>query len=117
MAEGAYSAIVTPHPPFALHTLPFCPHPLPTTPVSLKMAFVSGFTGLAVAARAPVAVCRTRMALEGGKSSGGGEATRDPEPTNIDPEDPKGKQQAIHVAPSFADYLKAQADKKAAEGK
>lgn len=37
--------------------------------------------------------------------------------TAVDPNDPKGKQQAIHVAPSFADYLKAQADKKKAEGK
>ena len=81
------------------------------------MAFVSGFMGMPVTARASKAVCRTRMALEGGKSSGGGEATRDPEPTTVDPNDPKGKQQAIHVAPSFADYLKAQADKKAAEGK
>lgn len=37
--------------------------------------------------------------------------------TAIDPNDPKGKQQAIHEAPSFADYLKKQAEKKAAEGK
>ena len=36
---------------------------------------------------------------------GGGEATRDPEPTVIDPNDPKAKQQAIHKAESFADYL------------
>merc|ERR1719390_142185 len=42
---------------------------------------------------------------EGGKGFGGGEATRDPEPTTIDPNDPKGKQQAIHKAESFADYL------------
>merc|ERR1739848_725360 len=41
-----------------------------------------------------------------GKGFGGGEATRDPEPTKIDPNDPKGKQQAIHKAESFADYLK-----------
>ena len=41
----------------------------------------------------------------GGKGFGGGEATRDPEPTAIDPNDPKGKQQAIHKAESFADYL------------
>merc|ERR1719310_1879008 len=41
----------------------------------------------------------------GGKGFGGGEATRDPEPTQIDPNDPKGKQQAIHKAESFADYL------------
>merc|ERR1719482_1841510 len=40
-----------------------------------------------------------------GKGFGGGEATRDPEPTEIDPNDPKGKQQAIHKADSFADYL------------
>ena len=38
----------------------------------------------------------------GGKGFGGGEATRDPEPTQIDPNDPKGKQQAIHKAESFA---------------
>merc|ERR1719275_337151 len=42
---------------------------------------------------------------EGGKGFGGGEATRDPEPTYVDPNDPKGKQQAIHKAESFADYL------------
>merc|ERR1719443_2642218 len=41
-----------------------------------------------------------------GKGFGGGEATRDPAPTQIDPNDPKGKQQAIHKAESFADYLK-----------
>ena len=40
-----------------------------------------------------------------GKGFGGGEATRDPEPTHIDPSDPKSKQQAIHKAESFADYL------------
>lgn len=37
--------------------------------------------------------------------------------TVVDPNDPKGKQQAIHVAPSFEEYLKKQAEKKAAEGK
>ena len=34
-----------------------------------------------------------------------GEATRDPEPAHIDPSDPKAKQQAIHKAESFAEYL------------
>ena len=43
--------------------------------------------------------------MNGGKGFGGGEATRDPEPTAVDPNDPKGKQQAIHKAESFADYL------------
>ena len=41
----------------------------------------------------------------GGKGFGGGEATRDPEPTAYDPNDPKGKQQAIHKAESFSEYL------------
>ena len=41
-----------------------------------------------------------------GKGFGGGEATRDPAPTDVDPNDPKGKQQAIHKAESFSDYLK-----------
>merc|ERR1719446_1808421 len=40
-----------------------------------------------------------------GKGFGGGEATRDPQATFVDPNDPKGKQQAIHKAESFADYL------------
>ena len=55
-------------------------------------------------------VGRSRLAgdvcmMSGGKGFGGGEATRDPEPTAIDPNDPKGKQQAIHKAESFAEYL------------
>lgn len=40
---------------------------------------------------------------------GGGEATRDPEPTVIDPNDPKGKQKAIHKADSFEEYMKKRA--------
>lgn len=40
-----------------------------------------------------------------GQSVFGGEATRDPAPTVYDPNDPKGKQQAIHKAESFAEYL------------
>ena len=65
--------------------------------------------------RSPVPVMPTMVAprsnipnivmAEGGKGFGGGEATRDPEPTQVDPNDPKGKQQAIHKAESFADYL------------
>ena len=35
---------------------------------------------------------------------GGGEATRDPEPTAFDPNDLKGKQQAIQKVDSFAEY-------------
>ena len=48
---------------------------------------------------------RIAPTMNGGKGFGGGEATRDPEPTVIDPNDPKGKQQAIHKAESFAEYL------------
>lgn len=46
-----------------------------------------------------------QMMSGAGKGFGGGEATRDPAPTVVDPNDPKGKQQAIHKAESFADYL------------
>ena len=50
-------------------------------------------------------VATTQISMsEGGKGFGGGEATRDPEPTLVDPNDPKGKQQAIHKAESFAEY-------------
>ena len=56
--------------------------------------------GLSLPARAAV------VSMSGsGKGFGGGEATRDPEPTIVDPYDPKGKQQAIHKAESFAEYL------------
>eukprot|EP00316_Scyphosphaera_apsteinii_P008543 CAMPEP_0119310898 /NCGR_PEP_ID=MMETSP1333-20130426/20736_1 /TAXON_ID=418940 /ORGANISM="Scyphosphaera apsteinii, Strain RCC1455" /LENGTH=450 /DNA_ID=CAMNT_0007315161 /DNA_START=272 /DNA_END=1624 /DNA_ORIENTATION=+ len=48
--------------------------------------------------------------MNGGKGFGGGEATRDPAPTVYDPADPKGKQQAIHKAESFADYLARRSD-------
>ena len=51
------------------------------------------------------ALTHTKAMMNGGKGFGGGEATRDPEPTVIDPNDPKGKQQAIHKAESFAEYL------------
>ena len=47
----------------------------------------------------------SKIAMSGGKGFGGGEATRDPAPTYVDPSDPKGKQQAIHKAESFAEYL------------
>jgi len=50
-------------------------------------------------------LAQRQVAMNGGKGFGGGEATRDPEPTYVDPSDPKGKQQAIHKAESFADYL------------
>ena len=56
-----------------------------------------------VVASAPAAV------PHGGKGFGGGEATRDPAPTLVDPNDPKGKQQAIHKAESFAEYLSKRA--------
>ena len=50
-------------------------------------------------------VSMSKVLMNEGKGFGGGEATRDPEPTNYDPNDPKGKQQAIHKAESFAEYL------------
>merc|ERR1719453_2573931 len=59
----------------------------------------------AAAPAAPAAAASASNVAHGGKGFGGGEATRDPAPTVIDPNDPKGKQQAIHKAESFADYL------------
>ena len=53
----------------------------------------------------PSKVHMPKVIMSDGKGFGGGEATRDPEPTEIDPNDPKGKQQAIHKAESFAEYL------------
>ena len=54
---------------------------------------------------APVAVAPAEGHTGAGKGLGGGEATRDPDATVINPDDPKGKQQAIHKAESFAEYL------------
>merc|ERR1719217_346075 len=65
----------------------------------------------------PSKLSMSKIAMgEGGKGFGGGEATRDPEPTTIDPNDPKGKQQAIHKAESFADYLARRKREEAAGG-
>ena len=58
----------------------------------------------AAAVAAPVAVAAVAAEFDG-KGFGGGEATRDPAPTFLDPSDPKGKQQAIFKAESFAEYL------------
>jgi rRNA maturation protein Nop10 len=60
---------------------------------------------LASAFMAPLAHPSRIAVSMGGKGFGGGEATRDPAPTAYDPNDPKGKQQAIHKAESFAEYL------------
>jgi hypothetical protein len=72
------------------------------TVISLQLTLCSTFT-------VPVTVWPQRLmskvAMNGGKGFGGGEATRDPSPTLVDPNDPKGKQQAIHKAESFAEYL------------
>ena len=71
--------------------------------VALLVALTSAFMA-PVALKSQVSMSKVSMG-EGGKGFGGGEATRDPEPTEIDPNDPKGKQQAIHKAESFAEYL------------
>lgn len=62
--------------------------------------FVSAFTGFSLQSRAsstvsarPARAAKWTMSEEG-KGFGGGEATRDPTPTKIDPNDPKGKQKA-----------------------
>ena len=62
-------------------------------------------TPMAVRSQLSMSKVSTNKVVMDGKGFGGGEATRDPEPTHIDPNDPKSKQQAIHKAESFADYL------------
>lgn len=74
-------------------------------PVALAL-LVAPTTAFMGPAAVPRTLAMSKVAMgEGGKGFGGGEATRDPEPTVVDPNDPKGKQQAIHKAESFADYL------------
>ena len=79
-------------------------------------AFVAAFTAPMMPMQSRVASSAVMNAGQGGgagsgdhgdhgRSKFGGEATRDPEPTDVDPNDPKGKQQAIHKAESFAEYL------------
>ena len=59
--------------------------------IACLVAFSSAFM-------APVAPRTSKLQFSkvvmDGKGFGGGEATRDPEPTDIDPNDPKDKQQA-----------------------
>jgi hypothetical protein len=78
-------------------------------PVMFRFLMLALFVAMTSAFMAPVMPSKIQMSKiqmgEGGKGFGGGEATRDPEPTEYDPNDPKGKQQAIHKAESFAEYL------------
>ena len=74
-----------------------------------RFLVIAMLVALSSAFMAPVAqrsqLSMSKVSMNGGKGFGGGEATRDPEPTVVDPNDPKGKQQAIHKAESFAEYL------------
>ena len=72
-----------------------------TVAFAAVLALAEAFTGSAFAFKVP----QSKITMHSGKGFGGGEATRDPAPTYVDPSDPKGKQQAIHKAESFADYL------------
>jgi hypothetical protein len=76
---------------------------------------VSAFTGVSVRPAAS-AVCTRPARVAGitmmsdihegpGKGFGGGEATRNPDATEIDPNDPKGKQKAIHPGMPFMSAL------------
>ena len=71
------------------------PTSMPSTPASAPDAAAPMAAAAAPAASAP----------KGGKGFGGGEATRDPEPTRFDPDDPKARQQAIPKVETFAEYL------------
>ena len=67
------------------------------------LKLLSPMMGIMVDPAASAAPPGASAVAEGGKGFGGGEATRDPAPNVFDPNDPKGKQQAIHKAESFAD--------------
>ena len=71
----------------------------------LCIAMLLAVTSAFMAPVQPNKLTMSKIAMRGGKGFGGGEATRDPEPTVVDPNDPKGKQQAIHKAESLAEYL------------
>ncbi len=71
----------------------------------LLIALVLALTSAFMAPALPSKIQQSKVTMNEGKGFGGGEATRDPAPTNVDPNDPKGKQQAIHKAESFAEYL------------
>jgi hypothetical protein len=78
--------------------------------IMFRFLLIGILVALASAFMAPVAplqskVGMSKVTMNEGKGFGGGEATRDPTPTEVDPNDPKGKQQAIHKAESFAEYL------------
>jgi glutaredoxin len=99
---------VAPPPPLPPPRAPAAPAPSYAEYLASKKACA---VGAVPAAASPVAEMRgvtvptAPAAYHGGKGFGGGEATRDPLPTRIDPDDPKGRQQAIHKAESFAVYL------------
>ena len=62
---------------------------------SLLIACLVAFSSAFMAPVAPrTSQLKFSKVVMDGKGFGGGEATRDPEPTDIDPNDPKGKQQA-----------------------
>ena len=73
--------------------------------LALFLALTEGFVASYPATHTKIHMSRITVSMAGGKGFGGGEATRDPLPTEYDPNDPKGKQQAIHKAESFAEYL------------
>ena len=69
---------------------------------TIRFLIVALLLGVATAFQAPVAgVAQSKLAMskvtmgEGGKGFGGGEATRDHEPTYVDPNDTKGKQRVL----------------------
>ena len=75
----------------------------------LRFLLLACLLALSTAFMAPVMpskLSQSKVVMhEEGQGFGGGEATRDPEPPEVAPNDPKGKQQGIHKAESFAEYL------------
>ena len=72
----------------------------------LSKLFITLFITLSNAFLLPINYHKTfyNIHMSEGKGFGGGEATRDPNPTYYDPNDPKGKQTAIFKAETYAEY-------------
>ena len=68
--------------------------------IALMLPFTSAFIPQYISYKTP-----SSQIIMNGKGFGGGEATRDPNPSSYDLNDPKGKQTAIFKAETYAEYL------------
>ena len=69
---------------------------VPQIKVMFRFLLIALLVAVSSAFMAPISQRSvSKVAMSEGKGFGGGEATRDPEPTFVDPNDPKGKQRML----------------------